>query len=299
MSKYFQSGCIPPSQMGPNDCGTYNRYIQKNTNANERELMSSYWQELIATHGTFVHYYRYNYSLTGHDFLYGEDPTASYDPPVGFIMFVDIPTDSLLLSKFGIDTNADLVGLIHIADFENTFGRNAEPLSKDLIDLTELGWDRPGACRPYPGTNPASAYDAVSGCGPKALCARIDLNNTIGLVAPASAADEFIPGVECDDFRGSKLYEITERRDENVSEGINILQGHYIWLIHAKRYDYSWEPGIDPEFGSDPVSDETLVGRLSGGANPEADPKKYDDNIDDASDEVWEYEGDDGAYGNY
>jgi hypothetical protein len=302
MSKYFKEGCPSPGDLGPQDCPPRNRWIGVNDNFNERQLVSSWWQELIATHGTLVSYYRYNYSLSGHDFLYGEEPTAAYSPPVSFLMFVDIPTDSLLLSKFGIDTNADLIGLIHIEDFENTFGQNAEPLSKDLIDLTELGWTRPGACNPYPGlTDEGQAIlDSLSGCTDAALCARIEVADMYGLIPPASAdPQDFIEGTDCDNFRGSKLYEITERRDENVAEGINMLQGHYVWTIHAKRYDFSWEPGIDPEYGSDPVTDETLAGRLSGGANPPADPKPYDDNINNESDTVWDYDSDDNAYGGY
>ena len=38
-------------------------------------------------------------------------------------------------------------------------------------------------------------------------------------------------------------YEITEKIDQDIAQ-INNLQGHYVFLIKAKRLDYSFEPGI-------------------------------------------------------
>ena len=55
--------------------------------------------------------------------------------------------------------------------------------------------------------------------------------------------------------RGGKHFEITEKIDQDVQQ-INPLIGHYVWLIKAKRHDYSFEPNIVPEPASDQVKDD-------------------------------------------
>lgn len=64
--------------------------------------------------------------------------------------------------------------------------------------------------------------------------------------------------------RDGKLFEITERCDEDNS-AINPLMGHYVWMLKAKRFDYSFEPDIEPEKGSKQVHDDTYYGMLTGG----------------------------------
>jgi hypothetical protein len=63
--------------------------------------------------------------------------------------------------------------------------------------------------------------------------------------------------------RDGKLFEITERCDEDNS-AINPLMGHYVWMLKAKRFDYSFEPNIEPEKGSNQVHDDTFYGVLTG-----------------------------------
>ena len=55
--------------------------------------------------------------------------------------------------------------------------------------------------------------------------------------------------------RGGKHFEITEKIDQDVQQ-INPLIGHYVWLVKAKRHDYSFEPGITPEKTSTQVKDD-------------------------------------------
>lgn len=80
--------------------------------------------------------------------------------------------------------------------------------------------------------------------------------------------------------RNGKMFEITERLDEEVTQ-INQLLGHYVWLIKAKRYEYSFEPGVSAEGGSAQVYDNTFFGRLSGGDNPESSTKTYPGSAND------------------
>lgn len=64
--------------------------------------------------------------------------------------------------------------------------------------------------------------------------------------------------------RGGNFFEITERRDQDISSGqMNPLGGHYLWRIKAKRLDYSFQPGISGERGNDQVYDDTFSGVLS------------------------------------
>ena len=104
-------------------------------------------------------------------------------------------------------------------------------------------------------------------------------------------------------LRGAPIFEITERRDENMTMNFNMLQGHYVWILHAKRFDYSYQPDAPREPGSDQVSDETMYGKLSGGSNFPEFGKKYNQNVEDESKRIWDYEkrpgNDTSVYGKY
>lgn len=117
--------------------------------------------------------------------------------------------------------------------------------------------------------------------------------------------------------RQSKYFEITQKLDQDISQ-INTLQGHYVFLIKAKRLDYSFEPNLPVESSIDrskilgnedfnglgtetcetigleditvsgdyQVYEDSFAGRLSGGENEQSQTKKdgYDEyNIDDVS----------------
>lgn len=85
--------------------------------------------------------------------------------------------------------------------------------------------------------------------------------------------------------RDGKLFEITERCDEDNS-AINPLMGHYVWMIKAKRFDYSFEPDITPEKGSNQVHDDTFYGDLSGSlSTPVARVSSYPGDADTESKE--------------
>lgn len=62
--------------------------------------------------------------------------------------------------------------------------------------------------------------------------------------------------------RDGKLFEITERVDQDNSQ-INPLMGHYVWMLKAKRFDYSFEPNAPIERGSNQVHDDTQYGTIT------------------------------------
>ena len=101
--------------------------------------------------------------------------------------------------------------------------------------------------------------------------------------------------------RTGKIFEITQRVDQDVSQ-INQLQGHYVWLMTAKRFDYSYEPGAPVEGPLGQVNDDLLEGRLPGGINEPIIIKSYTGDVDDISVPVYDYRvflDQDHVYGDY
>ena len=92
--------------------------------------------------------------------------------------------------------------------------------------------------------------------------------------------------------RAGSLYEVTERLDQDI-EKINPLMGHYIWLLKAKRFDYSFENNITPEGGSKQVDEDSIY-----------DPYLQNDETwsEIASTDIFDYGdygGGDAVYGDY
>jgi hypothetical protein len=122
------------------------RYLNKSINSNERNNFSGWWREQINHYGTKVRYYTNGYTLTSHNFIYGEDPTTAFEASGEIIMFTSITNDSIMLSKFGIMADCDMTAVVHISAFSETLGAGREPKAGDLIELHEYGGfgDRPG-----------------------------------------------------------------------------------------------------------------------------------------------------------
>jgi len=94
--------------------------------------------------------------------------------------------------------------------------------------------------------------------------------------------------------RNGKMFEITERLDEDVAR-INPLGGHYVWLCKAKRFEYSFEPGVSSETVNQQVFDDAKNPAISGADKP------YSYNAADASKKIFDYTKTDygGVYGGY
>jgi len=275
------------------------RYLNKTNTGNERSLFATYWDELIGRYGTRLEYYTYNYSLSTHDFIYGEEPTASFATPRSIVMVAEMKNAQILLSRFGIDTNADITFVVTMRDYTRIFGQNVEPKAGDVIRLNELGWD----VNEVPGygsaTNPTSAEIL------DAICKYKDPNNRASIVYPPTADVNGNPISGCQVWmRSPQLFEITERRHQDMMVGINTLMGHYVWIIDAKRFDYSYQPGIEPECFQGVVGEGTRTGLLSGFTQPQSPDKGYPQNINDESRTIWDYTSGDQArntnpYGEY
>ena len=197
-----------PSNTTENTCF---RFMDKGNNQCERDMVSNVYREQINLYGTRVTYYvnTYNPVLSGDNF-YGEQPASVYGIPINFITYIDLNENSLLLSKYGFQSDDDITMYIHISSFYEAYhtpalsalfhGYTIEPKSGDVFKLTEYGSDRPGE-------------------------------------------------------RDGKLFEVTERLDQDINK-INPLLGHYVWLLKAKRYETSFEPGLTAEKGNTQVFDD-------------------------------------------
>jgi hypothetical protein len=151
---------VPPgaSTVGPTASGGYEctvgpvRYSDVSRNASERALFDSWWNEQINMYGQKIDYYINGYNLSAHDFFYGEQSLVRYSTPIPMIMAIMMSNDNVILSKFGLQGDADLTALITINTFYTSVtaissvlsASNYEPKSGDLIKLQEYGSTRPG-----------------------------------------------------------------------------------------------------------------------------------------------------------
>ena len=62
--------------------------------------------------------------------------------------------------------------------------------------------------------------------------------------------------------RSGNFFQITQRRDQDIGDNMNILGGHYGWQIKAKRLEYSWEPGLPQESLNVQSNDDSFYGKL-------------------------------------
>jgi hypothetical protein len=129
------------------------RYLDVNNGQYQIQLFNNWWTEQIAQYGMQINYYINLYSLSAHDFFYGEQPLAGFYTPVPMIMALTLNNDSIILSKFGIQGNADITALVAIKTFTSTLTSSSlsgigrlytyEPKAGDLIELSEYGSTRP------------------------------------------------------------------------------------------------------------------------------------------------------------
>ena len=118
------------------------RFLNKQINNNERANFSFWWKEQILIFGQEVQYYSNTITLSASNFLYGEDPSASFLAPENLVVLLNLNNDSLLLSKFGFIADSDMAGVIHPDLYTAVFGLSSEPKAGDVMTLSEFGNDR-------------------------------------------------------------------------------------------------------------------------------------------------------------
>lgn len=119
------------------------RYLDKAFTANERENYSNWFDEQIKMFGQTVDYFTINYQLSAHDPVYGEQPNATYSTSKQIIMMIELSESSIMLGKFGLESEDELTAFVTISSFKGAFG-DREPLAGDVFTLSEYGEGRPG-----------------------------------------------------------------------------------------------------------------------------------------------------------
>ena len=84
--------------------------------------------------------------------------------------------------------------------------------------------------------------------------------------------------------RGTKFFEITERVDQDIAS-LNPLQGHYVYRVKAKRYEYSFEPGLTGEKVNAQIYESASTGIISTtiAGTSASEAKSYTFDINDLS----------------
>ncbi len=96
------------------------RYLDVNNTYYERFIFNNWWKEQISQYGQKINYYINKYSLSAHDYFYGEQPLAGFATPVPMVFAIILNNDSIILSKFGLQGTADLTAIIAIDTFTTT-----------------------------------------------------------------------------------------------------------------------------------------------------------------------------------
>ena len=119
----------------------------------EQIIFDSAYRELINGFGVNINYFVNTYNLSSADNLYGEQPIKRFSTPQTMKMYVEISNNAIALQKFGFVSDDEFTGYVHIDTFTTLFsalnvhvpnGQRVEPKSGDVIELTDLGYCRPG-----------------------------------------------------------------------------------------------------------------------------------------------------------
>lgn len=119
------------------------RYLDRSNNDNQVKVFSTWWEEQLKIFGTKVKYYTKGYDTNIDDPIYAEDFTTAFGPAKEIVVGANITNDASMLSKFGITVDSDMTIMIHMQTFKDVFGPDAEPKSGDVVELEEVGFDRP------------------------------------------------------------------------------------------------------------------------------------------------------------
>lgn len=258
------------------------RLQNKESTLGARNMFMDLWSDSINIAGIAIGYHVHGYNLsTQDDFIYGEDITEPFQASKNINMRLEFQSDAILLSKFGIETNADVIATVSIKDYRNKFGINAEPKAGDVLELIESAWD----ITELP-IYTDSITGETTGFDARTLLCRYKDASVVGSIMMELSA---LYGFKY--VRHPQLFEVTEVKYQDFTQpGMNVLQGHYVWKLHAKRFDYSFEYGLSGENPTQSVYDNSFFGALSSVSGSATPDKAYTQNVDTAGNQIWNYE---------
>lgn len=261
----------------------------------EQFIYDAGFSDLINNFGIPVDYYINTFNLSAADTLYGEHPTSIFYGPVSIMMYIELNENAINLSKFGFASDDELTGYVHIKTFEETIaGRDfyirtqqgniltysdyityIQTQSAENI-ITEMLFNI------VTENSETSSFDLIGG-DYKAINRYIKNGQS---VEPKSGDLIQVSPLGCDrpNGRGAKIFEVTERTDQDVAS-LNPLLGHYVYRLRAKRYEYSFEPGAPIEPQNQQVYENSFSGINSSnipGVIP-SETKSYPGDIDGES----------------
>lgn len=266
--------CSPDDIYAANALPGCGRFITPSSLQGEQVVYGKAYEDLINSFGVKVNYYIHTFNLSGADLLYGEHPTAIFYGPINLSMYVEINNEAITLQKFGFDSADEFTGYVSIRAFESVVS------SGNLYIQTESG-----------NITSYEITDTPADVTYSLLSSNIDMLNNSALEPKAGDLIEVIAmGCDRPAGRGPKIFEVTQRRDQEIST-INPLLGHYVWKIQAKRFDYSFQPNTPQEQQNEQVFENSFSGVISSNVSNDyynqqpSQNKTYSDDIDVTSKE--------------
>lgn len=276
-------------------------YNDKQVTKNTRIMVDSWWRDLINRYGVMVNYYPIDINTDGRHPIYEE--VFEFKPPTPIRAAVELSNEAWMFSKFGLTTDSDFVAVVHVGTWMNTFGGEIEnePKVGDVISVTNLGWEEDEVSH-LTNTGYASG-DGVCDLLNKNIRTTCQLATSAHELAlkltdgEESNGETYLKNLtltmavsDGDWRRWPQLYQITEKRYNDPEFETNFLNGHYVWVLKAKRFEYSYEEGAPQE--NPDAGDNTPGGIVND-----------DPIIDDISDDIFDYDENEGSndsvYGNY
>jgi len=240
----------------------------------EQIVYDQAFSDLINNFGIPIDYYVHTYNLSAADNFYGEHPTSVFYGPVSIMMYVELSENAISLSRFGFASDDELTGYVHIKTFESSMSGNkfyVQTPSGELVVYDDYVKDIQTEGRQNIMTE---------------LLQNLITVRATPFIEPKSGDLIQLSPLGCDrpNGRGAKVFEITERTDQDIAS-LNPLLGHYIYRLKAKRYEYSFEPGAPKEPQNQQVFENSFSGILSSNIPeaPVSDPKAYNEDIDNIS----------------
>ena len=253
--------CTPDEVLAATAIKQCSKLVDPSVLQAEQLIFDKAYEDLINSFGVEIDYYVNSFSLLSADLLYGEQPASIFLGPTNMMMYIELSQDALQLSKFGFDPGDEFTGYVHIDTFSDVLSTNTYyiPTNQGLLSsaLSGSGFD-------------SSVLSELSSIEPKA--------GDLVQVTPL--------GCDRPGQRGAKVYEITEKMDEDVSV-LNPVLGHYVFRIRAKRFDFSFQTEAPREKVDSNIFENSFSGTLSTQLSSDevSRDKGYTWDIDDESKE--------------
>jgi len=138
-----------PSDSGfsfnPNTLGSVTSYIPSCVNqpSNDQVSYNEWLKELVGIYGVEIRYYPNKFSLTDMNIIFGDDMISGFSSDITFKAFVEISNNSNIMSRFGIQINAD-VGVSIPFDTWDIYFPDSEPKAGDIFVVVNTGCGRRG-----------------------------------------------------------------------------------------------------------------------------------------------------------